>query len=191
MQKNTPHLSERNLKTIYTIGRFKFLSSQKVWQEFYPTSTYESATQRLTSLHKYGFLAREPAYPKAVTNPGQRPMMIYFLTAQNKANLRTFLTTHGKADLYEDFAVLPTIDKDSGDNFSNAHLVHECNNAEFFMSLEKGVAATPAWDLLMWEITSPRSADIPDKDIKGLKVRDKRTRNADDTPKEMRLFAII
>jgi len=37
----------------------------------------------------------------------------------------------------------------------------------------------------MWEITSPRSADIPDQDIKGLKVRDKRTRNADGTPKRI------
>jgi hypothetical protein len=185
MQKNTPHLSERNLKTIYTIGRFRFLSSQKVWQEFYPTSTYESATQRLTSLHKYGFLSREPAYPKAVTNPGQRPMMIYFFSTKNKAHLRAYLTEHGKADRYEEFAALPTIDKDNGDTFSNAHLVHEISIAEFFMPLEKGVAANPAWELLMWEITSPRSADIPDKDITGLKVRDRRTRNADGTPKEM------
>jgi hypothetical protein len=185
MQKNTPHLSERNLKTIYTIGRFKFLTSHKVWKEFYPTTSYENASQRLTKMHKDGFLSREFAYPKAVTNPGRHPTAIYFFTAQNKANLRVFLTSHGKADVYEDFAVLPTIDKDDANSYSNSHLVHECNNAEFFISLEKGVAAHPAWELLMWEITNPRSAEIPDKDIKGLKVRDRRTRNADGTPKEI------
>ena len=57
MQKNTPHLSERNLHMLYAIGRYKFLTSYKIWQEFYSTSTYESATQRLTSLYKYGFLS--------------------------------------------------------------------------------------------------------------------------------------
>lgn len=78
MQKNTPHLSERNLHMLYAIGRYKFLTSYKIWQEFYSASTYESATQRLTSLHKYGFLSREFAFPKAVKNPGQRPTAIYF-----------------------------------------------------------------------------------------------------------------
>ena len=183
MQKNTPHLSERNLKTIHAIGRFKFLSSAQIWKEFYPTTTYENATERLTSLHRYGFLSREPAYPKAVTNPGQRPTMIYFFTKKNRENLRAYLTEHGKADLYEDFAALPTTDKDDSNTFSNAHLVHEISIAEFFMPLEKACTVTPAWELLMWEITSPRSADIPDKDIK-LRVRDRRTRNADGTSKE-------
>src|SRR5215216_6229034 len=51
------------------------------------------------------------------------------------------------------------------------------------MSLEKAVAVNPQWELLMAEITSPRSADIPDKDIK-LKVRDRRTRTTDGTVKE-------
>ena len=185
MQKNTPHLSERNLKTIYTIGRCKFLSSHQLKREFYPNATHETATQRLTDLHKYGFLSREFAYPKAMTNPGVRPTAIYFFTPKNRETLRTYLTAHGKADLYEDFAALEMIDKDSGDHFSNAHLVHECNNAEFFLALEKGVAAHPAWELLMWEITSPRSAEIPEKEIKGLTVRDKRTRNTDGSIKEM------
>lgn len=62
--------------------------------------------------------------------------------------------------------------------------MHEISIAEFFLQLEKATAANPAWGLLMWEITSPRSADIPDKDIKGLKVRDRRVRNADGTAKE-------
>jgi len=61
--------------------------------------------------------------------------------------------------------------------------VHECNNADFFMSLEKAVGANPQWELLMAAITSPRSADIPEKDIK-LKVRDRRTRTTDGTVKE-------
>jgi len=125
MQKNTPHLSERNLKIIHTIGRFRYLSSHQVWKEFYPTSTYENATKRLTDLARYGFLSRDFAYPKAVTNPGKRPTAIYFLSAKNKEHLRAYLTTHGKADRYEDFAVLPTTDKDDSDSFSNAHLVHE------------------------------------------------------------------
>jgi hypothetical protein len=183
MQKNTPHLSERNLHMLYAIGRYKFLTSYKIWQEFYSASTYESATQRLTSLYKYGFLSREFAFPKAVKNPGQRPTAIYFFTEKNRQALRAHLTTQGKADQYEDFAALETIDKDSSDSFSNSHLVHECNNADFFMSLEKAVAANPAWELLMAEITSPRSADIPEKDIK-LKVRDRRTRTTDGTVKE-------
>src|SRR2546422_2836201 len=110
MQKNTPHLSDNNLLTIYAIGRFKYLSSRKVWEEFYPTSTYENATKRLTSLHKSGFLSRDFAYPKAATNPGQRPTAIYFFSSKNKENLREYLTTHGKIDLYENFAPLETID---------------------------------------------------------------------------------
>jgi len=100
MQKNTPHLSERNLQMLYAIGRYKFLTSYKIWREFYPTSTYESATQRLTSLHKYGFLSREFAYPKAVKNPGQRPTAIYYFTERNRQTLRAHLTTQGKADQY-------------------------------------------------------------------------------------------
>src|SRR2546421_11938939 len=124
MQKNTPHLSERDLQTIDAIGRFKYLSSQQVWKEFYATSTPENATQRLTSLHKHGFLSRDFAFPKAVTNPAQRPTAIYFFSAKNKETLRAYLTKHAKADLYEDFAVLPTTDKDDNDTFSNAHLVH-------------------------------------------------------------------
>jgi len=183
MQKNTPHLSERNLQTIHAIGRFKYLSSQQIWKEFYPTSTSENATQRLTSLHKQGFLSRDFAYPKAVSNPAQRPTAIYLFSTKNRENLRAYLTTHGKADLYEDFAVLPTTDKDDRNNFSNAHLVPEISIAEFFMPLEKATAANPDWELLMWEITSPRSADIPDKDIK-LKVKDRRTKNPDGSSKE-------
>jgi len=185
MQKNTPHLSERNLHMLYAIGQYKFLTSYKIWQEFYPTSTYENATQRLTTLHKYGFLSREFAFPKAVKNPGQRPTAIYFFTEKNRQALRAHLTTQGKADQYEDFTALETIDKDSTDSFSNSHLVHECNNADFFIALDKAVAKNPAWELLMWQITSPRSADIPEKDIKGIKVRDKRARNADGSPKEI------
>jgi hypothetical protein len=183
MQKNIPHLSDRDLKIIRAIGRFKYLSSQQVWKEFYATSTPENATQRLTSLHKHGFLSRDFAYPKAVSNPGHRPTAIYFFTAKNRENLRAYLTTHGKADLYEDFAALPITDKDNGTSYSNAHLVHEISIAEFFMPLQKAVAAHPAWELLMWEITSPRSADIPDKDIK-LRVKDRRTKNADGSSKE-------
>jgi len=183
MQKNTPHLSERNLKMLYAIGRCKFMSSQQVWREFYPNSTPESATQRLTSLHRYGFLSREFAYPKAVKNPGQRPTAIYYFTEKNRQTLRAHLTTQGKVELYEDFAALETIDRDSGDNFSNSHLVHECNNVDFFISLEKAIKANPSWELLLWEITSPRSADIPDKDIK-LKLRDRRSRTTDGTVKE-------
>src|SRR5437660_634191 len=49
MQKNTPHLSERNLQTIYTVGRCKFLSSHQLKREFYPNTTHETATQRLTA----------------------------------------------------------------------------------------------------------------------------------------------
>src|SRR5207248_8548391 len=129
-------------------------------------------------------------YPKAVTNPGQRPTAIYFFSPRNKDNLRAYLTAHGKADRYEDFAILPITDKDDGTSYSNAHLVHEISIAEFFMPLEKATATNPEWDLLMWEITSPRSADIPDKDIK-LRVKDRRTKNPDGSSKEFitdRLF---
>ena len=59
MQKNTPHLSERNLQTIYTIGRCKFLSSHQLKREFYPDAKHETATQRLTELARWGFLSRE------------------------------------------------------------------------------------------------------------------------------------
>src|SRR5438132_194473 len=183
MQKNTPHLSDRNLQTIHAIGQFKYLSSQQIWREFYPTSTQENATQRLTTLHKHGFLSRDFAYPKAVTNPGQRPTAIYFFSAKNKDNLRAYLTAHGKADLYEDFAILPTTDKDDGNTYSNAHLVHEISIAEFFMPLEKAAANNPEWKLLMWEITSPRSADIPERDVR-LRVKDRRTKNPDGSSKE-------
>jgi len=182
MQKNTPHLSERNIQMLYKIGQCKFMSSQQVWREFYPNSTPESATQRLTSLHKYGFLSREFAYPKAVKNPGQRPTAIYFFTEKNRNTLRAHLTTQGKADLYEDFAALEIVDKDSGDSFSNSHLVHECNNVDFFISLEKAVKANPAWELLMWEITSPRSAEIPDKDLV-VTLTDRRAKGADGNPR--------
>jgi len=185
MQKNMPHLSERNLQMLYKIGQYKFMSSKQVWREFYPNSTPESATQRLTSLHRYGFLSREFAFPKAVKNPGQRPTAIYFFTEKNRNTLRAHLNRQGKADRYEDFAALEIVDKDSGDSFSNSHLVHECNNVDFFISFEKAVKANPTWELLMWEITSPRSADIPDKDITGLKVRDRRTRHADGTTREI------
>jgi hypothetical protein len=183
MQKDTPHLSERNLKMLYAIGRRKFMSSFQVWREFYPNSTPESATKRLTDLHRYGILSRAFAFPKAVKNPGQRPTAIYFFTETNRRTLITYLTTHGKAELSEDFAALEIVDKDSGDSFSNSHLVHECNNVDFFISLEKGVAANPSWELLMWEITSPRSADIPDKNIT-LRLRDKRTRDTDGATRE-------
>jgi hypothetical protein len=165
MQKNTPHLSERNLQTIYTVGLCKYLSSHQLKDEFYPTTTHENATQRLTELARLGFLSRDAAYPKAVSNPGQRPSYIYFFSSKNKQKLQEYLTRSGKADRYEDFAVLSTIDKDDGDNFSNAHLVHETNIAAFFLPLIKACDKTPDWELLMWEITSPRSADIPDKDL--------------------------
>src|SRR5438067_2056043 len=183
MQKNTPHLSERNLQTIYTVGRCKFLSSHQLKREFYPNTTHETATQRFTELARLGFLSREAAYPKAMTNPVRRPSYIYFFSSKNRENLEAYLTAHGKADRYAEFAVLQTIDKDDGNNFSNAHLVHESSIPELLFPLEKACAANPEWELLLWEITSPRSAEIPDKDIK-VKVRDKRTRTTDGTPKE-------
>lgn len=184
MQKNTPHLSDRNLQTIYTVGRCKFLSSHQLKREFYPDAKHETATQRLTELARWGFLSREFAHPRPVTNPAQRPTAIYFFTAKNRENLRAHLTSRGKADQFEDFAALDTIDKDNSDSFSNAHLVHEISVAEFFLQLEKATAASPEWELLAWEITSPRSADIPDKEIKGLKVRDRRSRTTDGAIKE-------
>src|SRR5262245_53044207 len=137
MQKNTPHLSERNLNTIFAIGMMRYLSSYQLWQEFYPKATYETATQRLTELHRYGFLSREFAYPKGGTNPGRRPTAIYFFSAKNKENLRAYLTARGKADRCEVFDALPTIDKDGNDSFSNAHLAHETSIAAFFLQLIK------------------------------------------------------
>jgi hypothetical protein len=89
---------------------------------------------------------------------------------------------HGKIDLYENFAPLETIDKDDSTSYSNAHLVHEINNAEFFISLEKAATANPEWQLLMWEITSPRSAEIPDKDLKA-ELHDRKRHNPDGTPR--------
>ena len=128
MQKNTPHLSERNLNTIFTIGMMRYLSSYQLWQEFYPNTTYENATQRLSEFHRYGFVSREFAYPKAVTNPGGRPTAIYFFSSKNKQNLRAYLTARGKADRCEVFDALPTTDKDDKDSFSNTHLVHETSS---------------------------------------------------------------
>jgi len=57
MQKNTPHLSERNLQMIYAVGRRKFQSSHQIRRDFYPHATHETATQRLTELHRLGFLS--------------------------------------------------------------------------------------------------------------------------------------
>ena len=158
-------MSERNLNMIFAIGMMRYLSSHQLWQEFYPKATYETATQRLTQLYRYGFISREFAYPKAVTNPGVRPTAIYFFSSKNKQNLRAYLTAHGKADRCDVFDALPTTDKDDKDSFSNAHLVHETSIAAFFLQLIKACANNPEWELLMWEITSPRSADIPDKDL--------------------------
>src|SRR5690349_19706851 len=117
MQKNTPHLSERNLQMIYAVARRKFQSSHQLKRDFYPNATHETATQRCTELARLGFLTREFAQPKEVTNPGGRPTAIYFFTAKNKANLREYLTSRGKADLIEDFEVLDTIDRDNSDSF--------------------------------------------------------------------------
>src|SRR5947209_8311560 len=98
-------------------------------------------------------------YWVTLTLYGEQTDAPYFLSAKNKEHLRAYLTAHGKADRYEDFAVLPTTDKDDSDSFSNAHLVHETSIAAFFLPLEQACTNTLDWQLLMWEITSPRSAD--------------------------------
>ena len=117
MQKNTPHLSERNLQMIFAVGLLKHLSSHQIKREFYPNATHETATQRLTELARAGFLTREFAMPQRMTNPGHKPTAIYFFTAKNKRNLHDYLMAHAKADRFAEFDALPVIDKDDSDKY--------------------------------------------------------------------------
>jgi len=110
----------------------------------------------LTDLHRYGFPVQRLCLSQGCDEPWETPQpAIYFPVSEDKEHLRAYLTAHGKADRYEDFAVLPTTDKTTATLSQMPTWCNETSIAAFFLPLEQACTNTPDWQLLMWEITSP------------------------------------
>ena len=160
MKKDTLNLTRRDLEVIYADAKYKFLSSFHLINLYFPDSTHENGTRRLTTLTNHGFLSRVFSYPKATDDhKGGHPTAVYFWTPENKRKLQQYLENKGLAELFSDFEFLTPTTTNNNDGISQLYLVHELGISDFYLALEEATTRDD-WILLFWERTSPFSKEL-------------------------------
>jgi hypothetical protein len=154
------HLTPRDLKILFTVGKYKLLTSHQLCRLHFPTGNHETATNRLTALARANYLSRVFSYPTATTTSRGHPTAVFYWTPQNQQTLKTYLEANGQASDWEDFAPLLATNNKSNE-YSHLYLKHETAISDFFLTLEDACARPEARaSIVFWERTSPLSNDI-------------------------------
>lgn len=182
------HLTPRDLKIIFTVGKYKLLTSHQLAKLFFHTGNHETATNRLTALARTNYLSRVFSYPTATAQQRGHPAAIFYWTPQNQQNLKTYLEVNAQASAWEDFAPLLATNNKSSE-YSQLYLKHETGISDFFLALEAACQQPPPphqdpVNLIFWERTSPFSKDIGEK----LKVEITRKSNRGKPTTEKRIL---
>ncbi len=174
--KNHRNLSQRDYEILWTIARYKLLTTPQVMSLFFPTGNYRTAARKFAALTQIGLLARVFSYPKVKRGERGHPVAFYFWPTPCQKKLKNYLAENGEASLWDQFRDEPgqaffrysfaDLSQSTGktEQFSQLYLSHEAGISDFFLALEAASAKPDAAArLVFWERTSPFSKDISQK----------------------------
>ena len=180
-QQRTPKiLSPRNLDVLFSVARFRLISTKQVHAlHFGTTGAGETACATLLSrLEARGYLKRSYTYGRSIQTPDglsrTRPDSVWFFPPACQTKVQEDLSYLGRLSEFDRFLDhLYVYNKDQ--SFSDQVLPHELGITACLMALEARVASHPEVSDFLWIRTSPQHK-LTSAHVHYLGAESKRTR---------------